>query len=273
VTNWQTELSFAIAMPRWSFTKWHGLENDFVVVDERASAPLPIDAVPTLCHRHRGIGADGVLVISRPDLPGADVRMRVYNADGSEAEMCGNGIRCVARQLRGDGALAVQTGAGILHCLVLPGGEVEVEMGIARIDPAPDGEIAAGGHTLHATRVRMGNPHLVTFDDVEPSARGGIGAALQQVVQGGTNVEFARLVEGGLRLDVWERGVGFTRACGTGACAAVAAGCVTGRIPYDEAIRVTLPGGDLTVVVPRGEHPVLMRGPAVKVFEGALELR
>ncbi|MBI2893111.1 MAG: diaminopimelate epimerase [Deltaproteobacteria bacterium] len=259
-------------MASWGFVKMHGLSNDFVVVDERDHEPFPVGRVPGICDRHRGIGADGVLVLSEPTSPDARARMTVYNADGSLAEMCGNGLRCVARLLASSGALSVETGAGILRCSILGDGEVEVEMGPATIEGGLDSVVKAGGHTLRATRVRTGNPHLVTFDPVDDERAAAIAPILEHAFAGGTNVELAAVEAGGIRLRVWERGVGFTRACGTGACATVAAACASGRARHGETVRVTLAGGDLGIVVPAGGGSIRMRGSAVRVYEGRIDL-
>lgn len=264
----------AVGDRRWDFVKMHGIGNDFVVVDERTREPFPVAAVPALCDRHTGVGADGVLVIGRPRGAGAVARMDVWNADGSAAEMCGNGIRCVARRLVDAGTVAVETGAGLLSCTVHADGSVEVEMGPARIEGTPDEAFRAAGHSVRATRVRTGNPHLVTFDALDEGVRAAVASALSTdpAFPEGTNVELARVEGAGLVLSVWERGVGFTRACGTGACATLAVACATGRMPYERTAVVSLPGGDLLVTVPGPGQSIRMRGPAAHVFDGRFEL-
>jgi len=261
-------------MAVWDFVKMHGIGNDFVVVDERPREAFPIGAVPGLCDRHTGIGADGVLVIGLPRSPGAIARMDVWNADGRAAEMCGNGIRCVARRLVHEGTIAIETGAGVLTCTVLPDGTVDVDMGLATIEGALDAPFRAGEVTVRATRVRTGNPHLVTFDPLEDPVRATVAAALSTDASfpAGTNVELAGLDGERVRLAVWERGVGFTRACGTGACATVAAACATGRLPYERPVVVSLPGGDLVVSALGPGRSVRMRGPAVQVYDGRVGL-
>ena len=257
-------------MTTWDFVKMHGLGNDFVVVDERGRTPFPVASVPALCDRHTGIGADGVLVIGTASQPGAAARMDVWNADGSTAEMCGNGIRCVAARLVPRGTIAIQTGAGVLSCEVGTDGMVEVGMGPALLDGPIDDPRQVLGHRLRATRVRTGNPHLVTFDPVGEPDRRAVAAALAQdpAFPGGTNVELAAVEAGRIVLAVWERGVGFTRACGTGACATVAAACASERLAYDRPVVVSLPGGDLLVTVPGAGESIRMRGPAAEVFAG-----
>ena len=253
------------------FWKYHGLGNDFVVVE---GGPLmgPARAV-AICDRRRGVGADGVLTVLPPRESGA-AYMHIYNSDGSVAAMCGNGIRCVARHLaetRGlDGEIAVETDSGERRCTVHrgPGGAVEavsVDMGVARLEG--EQEFDLGRERVRALRVSMGNPHAVVFDgDLAPRA-GDVGPAIEARVPGGVNVGFARPAGGAIDLTVWERGAGLTEACGTGACAAAVAAIRTGRVDGKGPVLVRLPGGPLEVAVD-AELRVTMRGPAEKVFEG-----
>jgi diaminopimelate epimerase len=295
------------------FTKVEGLGNDFVVVDLRrngaasgATRPSPQDPalVRAICDRRFGVGADGVLAIL-PSNAG-DARMRVLNADGSEAEMCGNGIRCFAKVLYESDpglrrpTLRIETGAGLLDCaLEISGGRVEsvaVEMGRPRltrdeIPLAPGGStralreaITARDRELRFTGVSMGNPHAVIFvDDEAASLRAlaeGYGPALELADRfpNRTNVELARVraAEGARRgeidLVVWERGCGITMACGTGACATVVAACLEERLAPGVETAVHLPGGALFVTVAPDYSGVRMRGPANIVFEGSLDL-
>jgi diaminopimelate epimerase len=299
------------------FAKVEGLGNDFVVVDLRPGRPgadvSPSPADPevarAICDRHFGIGADGVLAI----LPGqtGDARMRVINADGSEAEMCGNGIRCVVKVLyEGDPALRrpvlrIDTGAGLLECAVdSAGGQVRtvsVEMGRPRLlrgeiplsGPAEEravrASLTAGERAFTFTGVSMGNPHAVIFvDDPQASLLAlaesyGPKIELLPLFPRRTNVEFARVRRGdaGLEIDlvVWERGCGITLACGTGACATAVAACLEGRAPAGTEIPVHLPGGPLFITVApdptAGREPafagVRMRGPAAIVFQAELD--
>jgi diaminopimelate epimerase len=269
--------------------KYHGLGNDFVILDRRASGKdISASEARALCHRHHGLGADGILVL----LPAstATARMVVHNADGSIAEMCGNGIRCVVKYLADSSGsrprtLRVETGAGPRECALhyATGGvsEVEVEMGPAML-VAPGLPSEKTGHPFVRTQVdgfagvlgtavSMGNPHLVLEDMPLPSAQT-LGPALEQAREfpNRTNVEFVRL--SGLKLEVvvWERGVGLTQACGTGACAAVAALVHTGKLPAGEFIQTTLPGGSLAIRVSRDLSSVVMRGPATFVYEATL---
>jgi diaminopimelate epimerase len=283
------------------FTKYHGCGNDFVVVDLRdaarddARAVQEPDAVRAICDRNFGVGADGVLAILPPNDAGADARMRVLNADGSEAEMCGNGIRCVAIELRDRGVhkpiVAIDTGAGRLACEIDRVGEVTVAMGAPRLrrgdipmrGPADercvDEPLEVDGRTLRVTCVSMGNPHAVAFVSSRDEAR------LLAETRGPlvehhawfpqrTNAEFAAVrSRRELDLVVWERGVGITLACGTGACATVVAGIVTGRCDADAEVRVHLPGGTLAIAVDAALASVRMRGPAARVFSGELDPR
>ncbi len=288
------------------FTKVEGLGNDFVVVDLRPGRPAAAATeaaqdpalVRAICNRHFGVGADGVLAI----LPGdrGDARMRVLNADGSEAEMCGNGIRCVARVLyETDPALhhsplRIDTGAGLLECAIsLHDGEVDtvaVEMGRPRftrdeIPLAPGGaeralreSIVAGARHFAFTAVSMGNPHAVIFiDDPAEDLRAlaeRFGPELERasVFPNRANIEFARIAGGQIDLVVWERGCGITLACGTGACATVVAAAVEERKTPGGEIPVNLPGGTLFITVAPDYSGVRMRGPAVTVFQSELDL-
>jgi diaminopimelate epimerase len=294
-----------------SFTKVEGLGNDFVVVDLRRGAaqsgsPSPEDpaTVRAICDRRFGVGADGVLAI----LPGVagDARMRVLNADGSEAEMCGNGIRCVAKVLyESDPALRrpvlrIDTGAGLLECAIdaAAGGDVRsvaVEMGRPRtsrdeIPMQPGGAgravreaITAGDRRLSFTAVSMGNPHAVIFvDDPAADLRAlaetyGPRLEVDPTFPRRTNVEFARVRRGDggrgeIDLVVWERGCGITLACGTGACATVAAAGIEERLAMGVETPVHLPGGTLFITVAPDLSGVTMRGPAKIVFRADLDV-
>jgi diaminopimelate epimerase len=276
------------------FAKYHGLGNDFVVVDLRAASAADAAAVQdpanvrAACDRQFGIGADGVLAI----LPSsqADARMRVLNADGSEAEMCGNGIRCVVKELHDRGGLtrrelAIDTDAGKLVCELVDGG-VTVAMGAPRlargeipmVGPASERciaqPLAIDGATLELTCVSMGNPHAITF--VESRERAWqLAPTLGPKVERHswfpqrTNAEFAHVrSRRDIDLVVWERGCGITLACGTGACATAVAAIVTGRCDERGPVRVHLPGGELAIEVLPGLTDVRMHGPAVHVFDG-----
>jgi diaminopimelate epimerase len=256
-----------------AFEKWEGLGNDFIVVDASALTPeVGPDVVRRLCDRRFGIGADGILIVD-----GERRSMVVRNADGSRPEMCGNGIRCVAGFLLGAdraSTLAIVTDSGELRCEVERKGEdafvAEIAMGRARLE----GELRAvvEGRERLFERWNMGNPHAVTFAPHEEAEIDAVGPKVETIVAGGTNVEFVRETERELAVRVWERGVGFTLACGTGACAVAAAACHNGRRPYGEWIDVRLPGGALGVRVEANTLEVRMRGPARRVFRGTTEL-
>jgi diaminopimelate epimerase len=290
------------------FTKVEGLGNDFVVVDLRpgrpaasADGPSPEDpaVVRALCDRRFGIGGDGVLAIL-PSQTG-DARMRVLNADGSEAEMCGNGIRCVAKLLYETDpslrrpTLRIETGAGVLECaLDIEGGivrSVAVDMGRPRltrdeIPILPGGTarvlrepITARGRTFQFTAVSMGNPHAIMFLDDSSSLRalaeefGPLFETAERFPKR-TNVEFAHVrTDGQIDLVVWERGSGITMACGTGACATVVAACLEERLSPGAETLVHLPGGPLSIQVDKGYSSVRMRGPARIVFEASVDAR
>ncbi len=287
------------------FRKYHGLGNDFVVVDVRSEAltPSPEDpaAARALCDRHFGVGGDGVLAILPPRSEGADARMRVLNADGSEAEMCGNGLRCVVKYLhdydesmRRD-TLTIDTGAGPLVCHTHGKGgvteTVTVNMGrprLARRDVPMAGpaneralEVAleAGGRSMLITGVSMGNPHGVVFvDETGASLRAlaeSVGPSVEThaLFPAKANIEFCRLVSSTeIEMVVWERGVGITLACGTGACAAVTAACLTGRCNPGEEVTVHLLGGDLAITVAEDYSAAFMRGSATEVFTADIDL-
>lgn len=269
------------------FTKMQGIGNDFVMVDT-INEPLPsldlVDLARKTNDRKFGIGADGLILVERGAT--APFRMRMFNPDGSESEMCGNGIRCFAKMLRDKGhlqgdAVDVETGAGTLHLEIKPGGMVQVNMGMARLTR---GEIGMTGEpseiyqdvptetmlgTLPATAVSMGNPHLVLFvADAASVPLSVIGPELEHhpLFPRRTNVHFIQPLDRKTLIQkTWERGAGATLACGTGACASAVAAFLTGRA--NRAVEMQLPGGSLFIeYLESGE--VLMTGPAETVFEG-----
>ncbi|CAB3393618.1 diaminopimelate epimerase [Kyrpidia spormannii] len=271
------------------FVKMHGLGNDFVVVEVHA---LPVDPgalARNWCDRHFGIGADGLVFVLPSDR--ADVQMRIFNADGSEAEQCGNAVRCVGKYAFERGLvrrrdLVVETLAG-LQRIVLGGNgsrveEVTVDMGEPILEPGripvalaeggtPSGRVEAAGREWAFTAVSMGNPHAVIFvDDVEGTDVRGVGSEVETnpLFPNRVNVEFVEtLGPGEIRLRVWERGCGETLACGTGACAAVVAGVLEGR--SGRKVQVHLPGGTLKIEWAE-DGRVYMTGPAVEVFRGEI---
>jgi diaminopimelate epimerase len=293
-------------MARLDFAKYQGLGNHFVVVDLRRGEPTPTPndarAAEKLCEPHFGVGADGVLPILPPTVPGADARMRVLNADGSEAEMCGNGLRLVVKHLYDRDpslrkpVLRIETGAGLLTCSVTPGPDgladtVSVEMGRPRLTrseipmtgaPAErcvEQAIDIAGRSTLITAVSMGNPHAITFvAESGPELRAlaetyGPSLETHAAFPRRTNAEFAYVHSPEhIELVVWERGCGITFACGTGACATAVAACLTGRAQAGREIRVQLLGGPLAITVAPDYSGVTMRGPARLVFEASIDL-
>ncbi len=258
------------------FAKYHGLGNDFVLVEGPLVDP---DRARRLCDRRRGIGADGLVTILPPRVEGALARMHIYNSDGSVAEMCGNAIRCLAKHLaetRGaPDELVVDTDAGPKRCTLHrgPGGAIEavsVEMGPARVEGEED--FAVAGETVHAVRVDMGNPHAVVFEAPSRERAAAVGPAIERLVKGGVNVGFARPGAGGIDLVVWERGAGLTDACGTGACAATVAATRAGAVKAGAPVEVRLPGGALRITVSPDLGRITMRGPAERAFVGETDL-
>jgi diaminopimelate epimerase len=275
---------------RLRFTKMHGLGNDFVVID---AINQMVDMTPELSRkladRRFGIGCDQVLLVEAPRLPGTELHYRIFNADGSEVEQCGNGARCFARFVRDQGLtrsdeLAVGTAAGIIRLSVRPDGQISVDMGVPRLDPADipfDAkrraaayDLGKGCDAIRIGAVSIGNPHAVLrVDDIEQTPVEEIGPRIEhdRHFPNRVNVGFMQIVDAGhIRLRVWERGVGETLACGTGACAAVVVGRIWGEL--DERVRVTLPGGELVIHWAGEGKAVTMTGPAARVFDGDIEL-
>jgi len=266
------------------FVKMHGLGNDFVVVDARDGRKVTPALARALADRREGVGCDQVIVIE-PSLTGAgDAALRFFNADGSTSGACGNGTRCVARLLmdeRGTDHVALETEAGTLDAGTARGGLVTVDMGPARTEWR-DLPLAHAADTLHLgiaegpladpVAVGMGNPHAVFFvDDVAAvdMARHGPRVERNALFPERTNVEAVQVIDRThLRMRVWERGVGVTRACGTGACAALVA--AARRNLTDRRAEVMLDGGPLTVEWLDDGH-VLLTGPVATVFRGTFE--
>jgi diaminopimelate epimerase len=259
------------------FSKYEGLGNDFIVVDAPDDTAVTAERAAAICDRHFGVGADGVLLVLPSRKPGCDVRMRVINADGSVPEMCGNGVRCVAvhvARARGLRATTVQvdTDAGVSPCAVEDTdgqGIVTVDMGAIRL--FGDRTLEVAGKAVTVAIADAGNPHAVLFGAF---ARGDIDQlgprlATHPEFPRGTNVEFSHVAGDGIDLVVWERGVGITLACGTGACATAAVAVAKGLVAKGRPIAVRLPGGRLDVTIDEAGHAI-MRGPARFVFSGAL---
>ena len=272
------------------FSKMHGLGNDFVVIDAiRQNINLSNEQIRFIGDRHVGIGCDQLLLVERPTLAEADFRYRIFNADGSEVEQCGNGARCFARFVRDQGLsdkdeLTVETASGIIYPRIEADGAVTVNMGIPRFDPAalsfeveqqqPRYNIDVLGQTFTLGAVSMGNPHAIyRVDDTETAPVATLGPAITTHPRftKGVNTGFMQIVDRShIRLRVHERGAGETLACGTGACAAVVVGRIWNEL--NETVRVDLPGGQLLIRWQGEGQPVLMTGPATHVFEGKIEL-
>ena len=272
-----------------AFSKYHGLGNDFILIDNRHSTEplLTSEQAVKWCDRNFGIGADGVIFLLATT--NNEHRMLIFNSDGSEPEMCGNGIRCLAKFMQNlgietiEGKYPIHTGAGLIVPQMDTDGQVTVDMGkpflTAAEIPTTLGEsdrkvvnlpLEVGGKTWHVTTVSLGNPHCMIFvDDVDsiPLAEIGVLFEHHSVFPKRTNTEFVEVVDRGyLKMRVWERGAGATLACGTGACATVVAGVLNDLC--DRVCTVNLPGGDLKIQWLVESDRVLMTGPATLVFTG-----
>jgi diaminopimelate epimerase len=274
------------------FDKMEGIGNDFIVTHEITPEEVPAVAAAAvrLCDRRRGIGGDGVIFI----LPSnrADFHMRIFNSDGSEAEMCGNGIRCCAEYIRRKSLsearkLTIETLSGIIGTeIVDSAGTIRVNMGAPRLNAdtipvkAPEGRtvnmpIIIDNRTFLATAVSMGNPHAVIYaDELTDELVLGMGPRIEvhQMFPKKTNVEFVKVLPGNeVHMRVWERGCGETQACGTGACAVVVSGIINNL--HGNRVTVHLPGGDLTIEWSGNRSdPVFMTGPACVVFSGTCSI-
>lgn len=275
------------------FSKYHGLGNDFVIVDARSSS-LPLadaDWIKRICRRNFGVGADGVLAVLPPSSPTASAAMRVLNADGSEAEMCGNGLRCVVKYLHDKqlvpkaDSYRIETGAGPLDCVLYEsdaGTFVTVQMGSARFTQVKGSSFYSrsfevGGFSSQLWEVSMGNPHAVFFVEESKDALTALARDVGPKVENhpmfpnGTNVEFAVMhAPNHIELVVWERACGITMACGTGACATAAAAVRAQKASPDTQIHVDLPGGALSISVSPDYSTITMTGPAQHVFDAEL---
>ncbi|MCC8037786.1 MAG: diaminopimelate epimerase [Bacteroidales bacterium] len=276
------------------FTKMHGIGNDYIYLDCRACFPENLPELSyRLSDRHRSIGGDGIITVSNSDV--ADLRMRIFNADGSEARMCGNGARCVGKLAYDHGMISktrftLETLGGIktLDLHLGTDGKVEsvtVDMGEPSLVPAEipvitDGDrvvdqpVRVGDTEVRLTAVSMGNPHAVVFvDDLSTVDVHGLGRKLEwhRLFPERANIEFAQvLAPGKIRMRVWERGSGETQACGTGACAVAVAAAITGRSPRKSLIHLL--GGDLQIDWSSDDNHVYMTGPAEETFTGTVRV-
>ncbi len=273
-------------MTTFRFSKMHGCGNDFVVFDGvRQRIELAPQQIRTLADRRFGVGCDQVLVVERATRADADFRYRIFNADGGEVEQCGNGARCFVKFVRDEGltdkrTIRVETAGGLITPALEPSGEVTVDMGAPRFEPAEIPFIAGSptifapldidGGSVDVSALSMGNPHavqIVADIDRAPVQTQGPRIEHHPRFPNRVNAGYMQVVDRAtIRLRVWERGVGETLACGTGACAAVVAGIRRGLL--DSPVRVHTRGGTLTVDWPGGTASVRMTGPAAKTFDG-----
>ncbi len=272
------------------FTKMHGLGNDFVVID---AINQPVELAPgqvrQLADRHLGIGCDQLLLVEPASGAQADFRYRIFNADGGEVGQCGNGARCFMQFVREQGLtdktqLQVETASGPLQLIQQPNGQITVDMGVPRLEPAEIPFLAERRDNRYALDVldqqleiaalSMGNPHAVLrVTDIDTAAVATLGPLIEQHARfpERVNVGFMQvLAEDAIRLRVYERGAGETLACGSGACAAVVAGQLQGWLA--ERVKVVLNGGELVVSWAGIGQPVLMTGPATTVYQGRIDL-
>jgi diaminopimelate epimerase len=274
------------------FTKMHGLGNDFILLGRvQQDMPVPVERIPELSDRRTGIGFDQLLIVEPATIAGSDFNYRIYNADGSEVEHCGNGARCVARYLIDQGlssktriALGMPTG-NIIHCELQDDGQITVDMGEPITAPQAIPFLAetealtyplkiSNTESIEIAALSMGNPHAVyQVDDVDTAPVLELGPLIEHHASfpERVNAGFMQIVSPDrIRLRVYERGAGETLACGTGACAAVVAGILWSQL--SETVTVELKGGTLSINWNGVGHPVLMTGPATTVYEGNLNL-
>lgn len=273
----------------YSFTKMHGLGNDFIVMRGTAAPSFSAEEIRALANRRTGIGFDQLLWLEPPRDPENDVFYRIYNADGGEVEQCGNGARCIARLLAGtepdfERIWEMEFGGGLISATIKPDGMVSLDMGVPSTEPAdlpfvttqtePPYTVDAGGETVEFRVISMGNPHAVLLtDDIDNAPVERLGPLLERhdCFPNRANIGFMQVLdEAHVRLRVFERGVGETQACGTGACAAVAAGQLAGLL--DSEVQVDLPGGSVQIHWYGPGSSLWLTGEAVRVFEGTIEL-
>lgn len=275
---------------RLSFSKMHGLGNDFVVLNGVSQAIcLSSDQLRFIADRQRGIGCDQILLVERPSRPDVDFRYRIFNRDGSEVEHCGNGARCFVHFVRAEGLtdkseIRIETKNGIIVPHLQDNGEVTVDMGAPRFTPAEIPfrrekevslyDLVVGASVVKISALSMGNPHAVqVVEDVEVAPVLIQGPLIEHHPDfpAGVNAGYMQIVDRiNIKLRVWERGAGETLACGTGACAAVVAGIQRGLL--DHHVSVKTHGGKLTIEWQGSGYAVMMTGPAATVFKGEIEL-
>jgi len=273
-----------------NFTKMHGLGNDFVVIDTiNQQVNLSAGQVRALADRHFGIGCDQLLLVEPATSPGTDFRYRIFNADGGEVGQCGNGARCFMQFVHEQGLtdserITVETAGGTLELVRAADGQVTVNMGIPRLEPADipfDAPARAthygldtGSATVEIAAVSMGNPHaVVRVDDIDAAPVAELGPLIERHPRfpQRVNAGFMQIMDAGtIRVRVYERGAGETLACGSGACAAVVAGRVWGQL--NDTVKVILNGGELMVSWADQGAPVMMTGPATTVYQGQIDL-
>lgn len=262
------------------FTKMHGCGNDYIYVDTtQYNIPDPEAASIKWSHRHKGIGSDGLVLIGKSTVPEADFTMRIFNADGSEAMMCGNASRCIGKYLYERGMtdqteirLLTLSGVKVLSLHVNNGivESVTVDMGEPVLEN--ESQFLPSRNPGHGTFVSMGNPHYVTFtDDVDQVGETGKALEHHPAFPQRCNIEFARVeADGSIRTRVWERGSGITQACGTGACATAVAAALTGKA--SRTSQIVMDGGTLTIEWSEQDNHVYMTGPAEFVCDGEIAL-
>ena len=281
-----------------NFTKMHGLGNDFVVIDAiNQSISLTPEQIRSIADRHFGVGCDQLLLVEKSPLASADFKYRIFNADGSEVEQCGNGARCFARfvqdeKLTQKTSIPVITATGLITLHTTENGLVTVDMGVPKfnaeaipLDYQDERAVITQGRAIlyplklddeivPLSVVSMGNPHaIIIVDSITDAPVEKLGTKIQQSAYfpQSVNVGFMQIIDAEhIALRVYERGVGETMACGTGACAAVVAGRLQGLL--EETVDVNLPGGNLSISWADEQNPVMMTGPATTVFKGTISL-
>lgn len=276
-------------MTMLTFSKMHGLGNDFIVIDAiHQAVELTTAQIQFLADRRRGIGCDQLLLVESPSHKTIDFKYRIFNADGSEVAQCGNGARCFARYVRDKklthkDTIAVETASGVIYPSLIDDDNVKVDMGLPKFEPSAIPLLAqaradiyslplSDNQTVTIAAVSMGNPHAVMLvEDVSITDVEALGPLIEQhqLFPQRVNAGFMQVDNRShIHLRVYERGVGETQACGTGACAAVVTGIQRGLL--DREVTVSLPGGDLTICWPHDHASVWMIGPATHVFDGEI---